>query len=155
MNKKVVALLMIVSVLMLAGCKSVGPAEVTPQDAGVELDLPPAAEEILDFFEWLFAIPEVGFMMAHILLNVCVAVAAAIHDNEFKFYKLGEFLWRKLAPYILVYAGAKLVGDAAGLGVVGGSVFALIEATLLANLVENLDRLGIPLPEVVVRLVSK
>ena len=111
--------------------------------------------EVVRLFHWLVGIPEVKFIGGHVLLNVLVAVAAAIAAGEFKLHRLAEFLWRKLTPYVLVYAAARLFGEATGLAAVAPSVFALIEAALLSDLVENLERLGLRLPEPVSRLISK
>lgn len=88
----------------------------------------------------------VKFIVAGVALNVVVAIAAAIHVNDFQLAKLGEFLYRKLLPYLLVYAAARFLGDAAGLAGIGTAVWAIITATMIGELTANLAKLGIEMP---------
>lgn len=94
-------------------------------------------------------------ILSHTLINVVVAIAAAVHTQEFNLSKVGEFLYRKMLPYTAVYAVAKVVGIHAGLDVLAPAVFAVIEVTLAGDLADNLVRLGIKLPETVKALVVK
>lgn len=109
--------------------------------------------DLAEFFRWLFQQTEVRFMVAHILVNVVLAVAAGMYTGEFRLKKLGEFLYRKLAPFVLVYGAVKVAGSSSGLDGLALPVWAIIEATLVADLVENLDRLGIPIPERLAKIV--
>lgn len=103
----------------------------------------------------LWALPEVQFLVYHILLNVAVAVAAAIVEGSFAFARLSEFLYKKVLPFLVVYAGARAVGNAANLAWLAASVFALLETRLLADLIDNLERLGIPIPDALLRLLKE
>lgn len=94
---------------------------------------------------WSFA--GVKFIVANILVNVVIALAAAQATRSLDLSKLAEFLTRKLLPYVAVYFIAKAFGEAAGLGWLAAAVFAVIEITLLKNLTENLALLGIPMPQ--------
>ena len=87
------------------------------------------------------------FIIANVLVNVVVALAAAQATKTLDLSKLAEFLTRKLLPYVTVYFIAKAFGDAAGLAWLSAAVFAIIEVTLLKNLTENLALLGVPMPE--------
>jgi len=142
-----IALVTLVLTMLMTSCQGEPTlAAVTPADVWAR---------VREFCLWLVSIPEVKFIGAHVLINVLVALAAAIYANDFKLYKVAEFLYRKLLPYILVYTAVRIFGDAVGLAFLAVSVFALIEVALLADLVENLDTLGIKLPDRVYNLVSK
>ena len=104
---------------------------------------------------FLWAMVSVQFIVYHVLLNVGVALAAAIRTGEFKFYRVWEFLYRKLLPFVLVYAVARGLGETANQGWLAVAVLGLIEMALAADLVENLSRLGVPIPEAVLKLVNK
>jgi hypothetical protein len=110
---------------------------------------------ILEFLTWLWTLAGVKFIVYHTAVNLVVAVAAALKVGGFKPYKLAEFLTRKLAPYVLIYGAVKAVGMDIGLEWLSAAAFALIELTLASDLAENLDLLGIPMPEAVRNLVKK
>lgn len=112
-------------------------------------------DAIQEFFLWLVTLAGVKFIAVHTVINLVVAVAAALKDGQFKAHKLADFLVRKLAPYVLVYGAAKAIGTEANLEWLATAAFALIEATLLADLTENLGFLGVPLPEAIEAWVSK
>ena len=103
---------------------------------------------------YLWSIPEVKFMVSHIVLNVVAAVAAAVHTGEFALGKLGEFMYRKVLPYVALYGVARLFGEGAGLDWLAAAVFALIEAALTGDLVENLQKLGVAIPDGVVKFLK-
>ena len=105
-------------------------------------------EALNDIVVWLWSLAGVRFLIGHTLVNVTVAVAAAVRDEEdgFQLEKLLNFLGKKLAPYVIVYGVAKWFGMDAGLDWLAPAVWLLIEATLAADLVGNLGRLGVPLP---------
>ena len=107
------------------------------------------------FLLWLWSLDGVKFIACHTAINVVAAVAASLKVGEFKPYKISEFLTRKLAPYVLVYGAVKFLGADIGLDWLSVAAFALIEATLLSDLAENLARLGIPMPEAIEKLLEK
>ena len=104
---------------------------------------------------FLWAMVSVQFIVYHVLLNLGVALAAAIRTGEFKFYKVGEFLYRKLLPFVLVYGFARGLGETANQGWLAAAVLGLIEMSLAADLVENLSRLGVPIPDAILQLIDK
>ena len=103
-------------------------------------------DKIVAILAWLWSFGEVKFLTAHIGLNVAVAVAASIYANEFLLGKLGEFLYRKVLPYLLVFGAFAALGDAASLSGISWVAFAGLEAMLLADLLDNLKKLGLPIP---------
>lgn len=112
-------------------------------------------EILKEILIWLWTLAGVRFLVGHTCINVVVAVMAAVRDEEdgFQVKRLLEFLGKKLLPYVLVYGTAKYFGMDAGLEWLAPAVWVLIEATLAADLAENLERLGVPLPESVSRVL--
>ena len=102
---------------------------------------------IVAFFAGIWAMWEVKFLVAHICVNVVVAVAAAIHLDEFQLAKIGEFLYRKLLPYLMVWIVASIAASAANMGALALAAWAILELNLVGDLADNLARLGIPIPE--------
>ena len=101
---------------------------------------------IQEIFAWLWSFDQVKFLLAHIGLNVVVAIAASIRADTFLLARVGEFLWRKVLPYLGVYAVGAFLGEAAGLGVITTTAFLALETVLAADLLDNLNVLGLPVP---------
>lgn len=119
---------------------------VASRPFAVELisELPaPIAEALIDFV----SLSSTQLMSAHILINWAVALAAAISTGTFEVKRVADFLWQKIAPLLLTYFAAQALGGYLDLGWLAVTVFTLIEARLLADLVGNLGLLGIPIPE--------
>lgn len=102
--------------------------------------------QIVAWAAWLWSFWQVKFLTCHILLNVAVAVAATVYAKEFLLGKLGEFLYRKVLPYLLIFGAFQLLGEGANLPGVGTAAFAALEAMLLADLLGNLRKMGVPVP---------
>jgi phage-related holin len=132
-----------------------GVAESATPPGLEDLELPPFLDDIMDFFKWLVSIPEVKLIGGHIVLNTIVAIAAALYTSSFQFNKLWEFLYRKLLPYCLIYGAARLLGEATGTSELAAVVFAIIEAMLIADLAENLGKMGIKWPTALRRMITK
>jgi hypothetical protein len=113
---------------------------------------------LLELLRKLWEEGQLKVIIGHVVLNVVFAVAAALFtkdpDDKFALKRLGEFLGSKFLPFFIAYVAAYLIGASAGLDWLATATFAIIEATLAADLVDSLGRLGIPIPEAVKRLVS-
>lgn len=103
----------------------------------------------------VWAFDGVKFIVLHVVVNVLVAVAAALKTKTFSLAKVGEFLIAKLAPYVVVYVALKLLGDEIGLPALAPAAWAVITATLLGDLGDSLAQLGLSLPEPLRQLVVK
>jgi len=103
----------------------------------------------------IWSVWEVQFVVYHVLLNLAVALAAAINTDTFEFAKVAEFLYRKLLPYLIVFAVASTAGVSLGMAWLATAVWALIEMSLIGDLVDNLKKLGIPIPAGVVRVFKR
>lgn len=110
---------------------------------------------IVEFLQWLWTLDGVRTLSINIIVNLVVAIAAAIRMGEFKFHKLGDFLFRKLAPYVLVYGIVKAIAMDTPMAWLAQAAWTILEATLLADLLENAEKLGLRLPASLARLISK
>ena len=98
--------------------------------------------------------PGVSWIVLAVILDLVSALAVAFKTATFSFAALGEFLTQKLLPYVIVYIGCSLIGDAVGLGAVGNATFVVIQAMLLASIIDNLQKIGVPIPPAIVALVQ-
>lgn len=100
---------------------------------------------------------KLDIIVALVIIDVVLAVAAALHQQIFDLRRLGEFLTTMILPYILVYLVLTItVGMVPALnGVLGQGldllVFGVIVASLAAAIYENLKRIGLNLPGSVVQ----
>lgn len=99
------------------------------------------------FIVWLWGFWEVKVLLLHILANVVVAIAASIRTNEFLLGKLAEFLWRKVLPLVAVFGVLAFVGDTLEVGGLSTATWLALETLLLADLADNLKKLGLPIPD--------
>jgi phage-related holin len=112
-------------------------------------------ESIKELVLLVWAFDGVKVIVGHVVINVAFAIAAAVYTGTFELAKVGEFLSKKLLPFVAVYFVLKAFGEAAGLGYLAPVVWAAIEASLTGDLVDNLVKLGLPLPEGLKRLIVK
>lgn len=110
---------------------------------------------LLALVAFLWSLVEVRFLCAHVVINVVVAVAASVHTDQFRLYKLPDFLCRKLLPYVAIFAIVRALGDYANLGWLAPATWTLVEAALLSDLFENLELLGVPLPAALSKVIAK
>ena len=115
-----------------------------------------------DVFEWIrsfvllvWAFDGAKVIICHTLINVVVAIAAALMSGEFQLAKLAEFLIKKLLPYTAVYVVVKIAGLTAGLDWLAPVTWAAIEATLTGDLADNLVKIGLPLPDGIKSFIVK
>ena len=101
----------------------------------------------MEFVKWLLSFWQVKFILGHIALNVVVAMAASIYTGDFLLGKVGEFLYKKVLPYTMVFAAFAAIGEAANLGAIANVAFAGLEAMLLADLLDNLKKIGLAIPQ--------
>lgn len=106
-----------------------------------------------EWFVELWGLGGVKAIVAQTVLNVVLAIGASIYANTFNVKKVAEFLYRKLLPYVAVYVTVKATGFAAGVEWLAPVVYAAIFATLTGDMLENLVKLGLKVPEAVQRLL--
>jgi len=147
----VVAILLVIAILgVMVG--SVGASPPVVQQRAVD------PKTVLEFLTatlaliWSYA--GVKILVGNVLINVVVALAAAQKTGTLDLSKLAEFLTKKLLPFIAVYVVCKVFGESAGLIWLAPATWTIIEATLAANLIDNLGKLGVPLPEALARVTG-
>ena len=96
----------------------------------------------------------VSFITLGVILNLVAALAVALRTGTFTFRVLGDFIFKQLAPYVLIYFAFSLLGEGIGLALVGPAVFAVIQAMLLASIIDKLKELGVPIPDAAMSLVQ-
>jgi phage-related holin len=108
-------------------------------------------QNVLDFLKAALALiwgyTAVKVIVSHIMINLVVALAAAQKNGDLDLSKLAEFLTKKLLPFVAAYVVCNVFGEYAGLPWLAPAIWTIIEATLSANLIDNLGKLGVPLPE--------
>lgn len=114
-----------------------------------------STNQIIEFFKWLWTLNGVRALTIHILVNLGVALAAALRTKTFKLHRISDFLFQKLAPYIIVYGIVKAIAMDTPMSWLANAAWVVLETTLLANLIENAEKLGLKLPPVISVLVSK
>ena len=102
---------------------------------------------LLNFFVWIWSFWQTQFLLAHIGANVVVAVAVSIYTGQFVLAKTGEFLYKKVLPFVLVFAFCAALGEAAGLQWLMVAAWAGLELMLFGDLADNLSKLGIKIPD--------
>jgi hypothetical protein len=111
---------------------------------------------LLELGAWFVELWELGGVKAIVLqtlFNVVLALATAVYTDALNIKKLGEFLTKKLLPFLTVYVIAKAVGVAAGIEWVAPIAYAAIAAMLAGDMVDNLVKLGLPLPDFMLRFL--
>jgi len=111
-------------------------------------------ENILSVLAKFFAATDVRFIIGHIVVNLVMAIAAGLKQKDFDFRRVAEFLWRKLLPYVLGYAVVKVIGDWCALTPLLPITWIAIETTLLGDLIDNLAKLGLKLPDFITTRIS-
>jgi hypothetical protein len=110
---------------------------------------------LVDLAVVIWAMWEVQFTVYHIALNLAVALAAAIRTGTFELAKIAEFLYRKLLPYLIVFTVATAVSGALSIGWLVTVMWALIELALLGDMVDNLRKMGVPIPDEIAKLFKR
>ena len=100
-------------------------------------------QQILAFVAMIWGYGEVKFILGHICLNVVAAVAAGIYTKTFLLGKLGEFLYRKVLPSVLLFGAFAVFGEATNMSAMRTVAFAGIEAMLVADLLDNVKKVGL------------
>lgn len=112
-------------------------------------------EFVKNLLELVWSFAGVKVIVSHTVVNVVLALAAALREGDFDLSRVGEFLVKKLLPYVSVYFCLKAFGEAAGLAVLAPVVWIAIEASLAGDLMDNLAKLGLTWPDAIARLVVK
>ena len=95
----------------------------------------------------LFETTQMQWIVMLIAVDVVLGVVAAVVKKDFKFGHVAKFMKSGVIRYVLGYAVLVLVGQALPqLAMVVQVSFYLIAAALIASILRNLAKLGLPLP---------
>jgi hypothetical protein len=108
-------------------------------------------QSIVDFIQANLDFNQLKFLAGFIGFNLVIAVAAGIKTSNFQLAKLGEFLYKKLLPFLLLYITASLLGNLIGFGELANTAFVALLAILTADLTDSLAQFGIKLPDFLVK----
>jgi len=100
-------------------------------------------QQVLAFAALIWGYWEVKFILGHIALNTVAAVASGIYTKTFLLGKLGEFLYRKVLPLLLLFGAFAAFGEATKMQAMTTVAFAGIEAMLAADLLDNVKKVGL------------
>jgi hypothetical protein len=107
------------------------------------------------FLRYIASLPEVQFIVASILVNTALAVAASIRNDDFQLPALANFLWRHLLPYVVAYASIRIAAEELGLQAVAAATWVIIQTSLLGRIASSLHELGIPMPDGIAKRLKK
>ncbi|MBU2635125.1 phage holin family protein [Patescibacteria group bacterium] len=100
----------------------------------------------------LFGTIQMQAIIILIAIDVVLAVIASLVKKDFAFRKLANFMKGPVLAYVLGFAVVGIVGQAIPyLALVIPIVFVLIVIALLASIIRNLGRTGVPLPQILKR----
>jgi len=147
--KKVVRTAIAVILVFTLMATPVCAAPATPEEYGAK---------ILEYIGLFFADPRVQTILGLIILEVFLAVAAALKKGQFEWRRLADFYRTMVIPYLLGFLGFFLAGKFVKLAlvepydvIVGEGAIWLAWITLVFNLVADIyakaKELGIPLPD--------
>lgn len=97
----------------------------------------------------LFANNQVLIIVALLLVDIVLGIIGAIIKKDFVFRKLANFMKGPILGYVLGFAVIEIIGQAIPrLGFIVPAAFVLIVVALVASLIGNLGKWGVPLPKV-------
>lgn len=96
----------------------------------------------------LFAVSQIQTIVILIAIDVALGIIAALYRKDFDFGKLGGFMKGAVLAYIFGFTVIEIVGQALpSLAFIVPVVFILVVISLLASIIGNLGKLGLPLPK--------
>ncbi|MDO9334337.1 MAG: phage holin family protein [Dehalococcoidales bacterium] len=90
---------------------------------------------------------KLSLLMALIFANLATGIAVGFYTGTFRFKMVGDFLLKRLLPFVLGYGAVVAVAmtdDTWKTAIV--AIWGIIIATLVGAIYENLKELGLPLP---------
>ena len=103
----------------------------------------------MDAFLALFATSQVQWIVTLLGVDVILGIVGAIVKKEFEFGKLANFMKKPVLGYVFGFAVLEAVAAVIPtLIFVVPVVFVIVVVALLASIVRNLGKLGLPVPEI-------
>jgi len=100
----------------------------------------------------LFGTTQMQWIVILVAVDVVLGIIAALVKKEFAFGKLCNFMEEPVLGYVFGFAVIEMVGQALPkLALIVPVVLVLIVIALLASILKNLGRFGLPLPAILKR----
>lgn len=97
----------------------------------------------------LFGTTQMQAIIILIAIDVILGIIGALVKKDFSFKKLANFMKGPVLAYVLGFAIIKMVGQALPrLALIVPIVLVLVVIALLASIIRNLGRIGVPLPQI-------
>lgn len=109
-------------------------------------------DTLMDFMAWVWSHGEVKFLVGHIIFNAVVAGTVSMKTGDFVLAKFPEFLWKKVFPLTGVWAVSAFFGESINMVWIKPASWVLLEGVLVGDLLDNLKRLGIPIPDALTKV---
>ena len=95
----------------------------------------------------LFETSQMQWIVLLIAVDVVLGIVAAVVKKDFKFGHVGKFMKSGVIRYVLGFAVLTMAGQALPqLAFVVQVAFVLVAVALVASILRNLGKLGLPLP---------
>ena len=100
----------------------------------------------------LFGTIQMQAIIILIAIDVVLGIIAALVRKDFAFRKLGNFMKGPVLAYVLGFAIIEIIGQVLPrLALIVPIVLVLVVIALLASVIRNLGRIGVPLPQILKR----
>lgn len=109
------------------------------------------SDQVLNFLSPILNDPTIKYIAVFTVVNLLVAMAAAVKNSNFQIQKVVEFLYKKLLPYVGIYIGVTLLGEGSGFGWLSAASVVAITTALGSDLMDSLKQLGLPIPDGLVK----
>jgi len=97
----------------------------------------------------LFATSQMQYIVILLIVDVILGIIGAVIKKDFLFKKLANFMKGPVLGYVFGFAVIQTVGQALpSLAFIVPTVFVLVIIALLASIIGNLGRIGLPLPKI-------
>lgn len=96
----------------------------------------------------LFATTYIRWIILLVVVDVILGLVAALVKGKFNLGKVAGFMGKGVLPYVLGFAVVELVVTAnPAYAILAPVVFVIVAAALIASILTNLDKLGVPVPK--------
>lgn len=96
----------------------------------------------------LFATTQIKWIVILLGVDIIFGIIGALIKKDFVFWQLTKFMKGPVLGYVLGFAVLELVAQALpGLSFIAPTAFVLIAISLVASIIGNLGKWGVPLPK--------
>ena len=93
--------------------------------------------------------PQIKWIVILITIDVILGIIAALLKKDFRLGKVANFMFKPVLGYILGFAILiSAIQTIPALAIIGNIAYILIVLALIGSLLDNLAKLGVPMPKV-------